>query len=68
MITIHLSTDNSAFEGEGRGDEIARILRGAADRIEGNDSPEQFNLHDANGNTVGRVYDNDLITKDWQTS
>ena len=43
MITIHLSTDNSAFDGEGRGDEIARILRGVADRIEGNDSPEQFN-------------------------
>ena len=59
MITIHLSTDNAAFDDEARGDEIARILRGAADRIEGNEFPEQFNLHDANGNTVGRVYDNE---------
>lgn len=50
---LHLDCDNAAFE-DAPGEEIARILREAADRIESGDLPGGFtNLRDMNGNAVG---------------
>lgn len=57
MITIAIKTDNAAF-GDARtfqrAGEVARILRGLADRLDAGDRlPE--NLRDVNGNHVGNV-------------
>lgn len=54
MFRLGIATDNAAFEGETRNDEIARILRALADEIVGA-SRDTFPLRDANGNTVGRA-------------
>ncbi len=50
-ITITINTDNAAF-GEYPGEEVARILRKAAQRVEDN-GPSDFPLMDYNGNRVG---------------
>jgi len=56
---VDLATDNAAFDGDGCGPEMARILRAVADKVEhvsGNDLPAwggRFPLYDANGNKVG---------------
>jgi len=57
-ITLNISTDGAAFEFDAEGAEVARILRGAADRIEGgkvvDGSP--IMLFDVNGNDVGEAF------------
>jgi hypothetical protein len=52
MFTVKIETGNAAFEPRPH-DEIARILRELADRIEAGKFTRS--LRDANGNTVGRV-------------
>jgi acyl-CoA reductase-like NAD-dependent aldehyde dehydrogenase len=50
---IEIETGNAAFE-ESPADEIARILRKLADRLEdGADIAESIRLMDYNGNSVG---------------
>lgn len=55
MFTVTIKTDNDAFDGSrAKREEIARILRNLAVRVEG--SSEVFHackLFDINGNTVG---------------
>lgn len=57
-VNITIDTDNSAFDGENRGVEIARILRKIADEYERGQwvSP---NFCDINGNIVCDVYDSE---------
>lgn len=52
-ITITIETGNAAFE-DAPASEIARILRGLADKLESNGTPPE-RLRDANGNTCGIV-------------
>ena len=56
-LTLVLSTDNAAFEGENLGPEIARILKSYANSIQELEDPEELEsrLRDINGNTVGSV-------------
>ena len=53
MLKLKLETDNQAFDHEGQ--EVARILRALADRLEYLDKLQecQLPLRDLNGNTVG---------------
>lgn len=51
-VEIYLEANNDAFS-EAPRDEIARILRDAADKIELNPLSEQLILRDINGNNVG---------------
>jgi len=53
MFRIKLDTDNQAFDQEGQ--EVARILRDLADRLENLDKLQECQqpLRDLNGNTVG---------------
>lgn len=51
-VTIKINTENQAFDGD-TGYELARILRGLADRFEEGGSPSK--LMDVNGNKVGSV-------------
>ena len=53
MLKIRIKTDNQAFDQEGQ--EVARILRDLADKLEHlNELQEsQLPLRDLNGNTVG---------------
>ena len=53
MLKIRIKTDNQAFDQEGQ--EVARILRSLADRLENLDKLQecQLPLRDLNGNTVG---------------
>ena len=53
MLKLKLETDNQAFDQEGQ--EVARILRLLADRLEHLDKLQesQLPLKDLNGNTVG---------------
>ena len=59
MTTFNLTIEanNAAFEDAGAGNEVARILRELADRLE--DSPlvdgDEYLLRDYNGNTVGKA-------------
>lgn len=46
-----IGTDNAAFEGEWRGNEVARILRAVADQVEEGSTVGQ--TRDVNGNEVG---------------
>lgn len=60
MIRIEINTDNAAFEGEGCGAEIARILKDAAGKMHGYHANELqegdgWVLKDTNGNAVGRM-------------
>lgn len=57
MFRIEIETDNAAFDDDG-GSEIARILRGVADKFDGIVLPADLdtlsvNLYDINGNRVG---------------
>lgn len=55
-LSIRIKTDNAAFEGEYCGQELARILRNIADRLE-NWQADGFgimaNIYDSSGNAVG---------------
>ena len=53
MLKLKIETDNQAFDQEGQ--EVARILRGLADRLENMDKLQecQLPLRDLNGATVG---------------
>jgi len=56
-LKITIIMDNAAFEGRS-GDECARILRDAADKLDGRDmisGGTLFTLRDVNGNRVGEV-------------
>lgn len=52
MFKLTIDTGNAAFEDEGKGCEIARILRAIADKVE--NGAESGKAVDLNGNTVGR--------------
>jgi hypothetical protein len=56
-LTITIEMDNAAFEEEGSGNEVGRILRCVAGRLTDDDVTEDtgFNLFDINGNKVGSV-------------
>ena len=53
-IKLEIETDNAAFE-DNAGSEVARILRHAANKIEGWPGANEFaiGLLDVNGNKVG---------------
>lgn len=51
-FNVKITTDNAAFEY--RGEELARILRHAADMLES--GHETGSLRDYNGNTVGAFW------------
>lgn len=57
MIRAYIETGNSAFEGEGKDHEVARILSEAADKIE--NGGMDFKLYDFNGNVVGWIKESD---------
>lgn len=52
---LNVSTDNAAFDGEDREEELARILRDAADQVARSilRPNEPIRLFDVNGNRVG---------------
>jgi len=53
MFTLKIETDNAAFS-DGRGAELARILRKLADKIEDADARgDKGKVMDYNGNSVG---------------
>lgn len=57
-LSIHIETVNAAFDDNQQGPELARILRGIADRLE-NLAPSDcadWTIYDINGNRVGRLY------------
>ena len=56
MVTIKIKTVNGAFE-DGKGREVARILRKLADDVEDCEA-YQWSLFDLNGNKVGEVRGN----------
>lgn len=51
-LTITIATDNAAFEDDNLRHECARILREAANNLEGT-ALVMFRLRDINGNRVG---------------
>ena len=53
MLKLKINSENAAFDQEGQ--EVARILRGLADRLENLDKLQECQrpLRDLNGNTVG---------------
>lgn len=51
-LTISIDCDNAAFEDSGPENELARILRDLAARLE-RDGMNPVTLRDINGNTVG---------------
>lgn len=56
QFLLCIDSDNSAFEGDHRNPEIARILRGVANKLEFDDELQgidTYHLRDINGNTVG---------------
>ena len=54
MLKLKINTENQAFD-QAEGQEVARILRDLADRLENLDKLQecQLPLRDLNGNTVG---------------
>ena len=54
MFRLEISTDNAAFADDITA-EVARILRGLADRMEHASPDEFYPLRDANGNEVGEA-------------
>ena len=52
-FTLHIETDNAAFDVPNGSDELARILRELADRLTDGAGRWRGNLSDSNGNTVG---------------
>jgi hypothetical protein len=60
-FTVQLTADNDSFEPD-PGPELARILRGIADRIEAGDTYDTFRtILDVNGNDIGRF----ALKPDW---
>jgi len=58
MIKIEIKTDNSVFEGELKGLEVARILRNIADDFAVGfafDGESKTTYNDVNGNKVAEV-------------
>lgn len=60
-LKIEIKTDNAAFGDTAIecGEEVARILRELAERIEADGPPEvggRYGAYDANGNCVGMCY------------
>jgi hypothetical protein len=55
MLTISIRADGAAFEPD-PAQEVARILRVLADRIEREGVPGDRSLFDANGNKVGHMW------------
>ena len=53
--TITVNMENAAFEENEAGTELARILRGLADDLEGHHQLEGVTLRDFNGNRVGAL-------------
>lgn len=51
--TIEIDCGNAAFDDDNIGNELARILRKEADRLELECAPRGAPLHDINGNKVG---------------
>jgi hypothetical protein len=60
MFDLQIQTVNAAFE-DSPELEVARILRDAADRIEGGDF--HFGLYDVNGNRVGSCLLDERVTR-----
>ena len=58
-VSIKFKTSNEAFS-EGKGFEVARILRRIAQELEDNDGKTgtAVNIRDVNGNTIGSYYAN----------
>lgn len=56
-VTITIQTDNAAFEDNGIGAEVARILKEIAVEIHDDTNVDNWdrNLRDENGNTVGKL-------------
>ena len=56
-LTVTIKMDNAAFHDGDNGNELARILRGLAERLDNATvSPgAALNLRDVNGNTVGEA-------------
>lgn len=52
-FTITIETGNAAFDDGNEGNEVARILRAAADKAEAGSTATP--LRDYNGNVVGRM-------------
>lgn len=52
-IMITIATDTSAFEDQPVGSEIARILRGIADKVHDSGDVPNMTLFDAHGECVG---------------
>ncbi len=54
---IYIEMDNAAFEKDTEGSELARILRGLADKVDecsmNSEGPWEISLQDINGNKVG---------------
>lgn len=58
MLTVKINAVNAAFEDENRGPELARILRGLADRVERGGccyDGADLVLFDLNGNRCGEA-------------
>lgn len=51
MFKLEIDTGNAAFEDEGKGYEIARILRDLAAKVE--NGADSGSVRDLNGNKVG---------------
>jgi hypothetical protein len=54
-IKIEIKTDNEAFDKESRNAEVARILRGIANKLDAGIWLTLRDLRDINGNRVGSV-------------
>jgi hypothetical protein len=52
-MEIKFSTNNAAFEGEGKWQEIARVIRDVADHVVGSNHTSGV-IMDINGNKIGR--------------
>ena len=57
MFKLTIDTDNAAFGGEPYElhEEVARILKEVAAKLQERGPTDGFALHDLNGNDVGRV-------------
>jgi hypothetical protein len=53
MFTLKIETDNAAFAFDNAAEEVARILRQAAERIATHTRSSEGPLFDMNGNRVG---------------
>lgn len=59
IFKLYIRTGNAAFD-ENKSEEVARILREVADKIEANGVQRHFqSIRDINGNDVGRFAEKD---------